>query len=69
MDKYGIYAPVLPEPIELLCGGIASFDYSNRISYRCHNCMAVVGSVGMPSECKQLYEMEKIVDKLKGKNE
>jgi len=53
--------------IELLCGSIAEFDISSGISYRCTTCMAVVGSIGMPPECKALYDMEKVVEKLKGK--
>lgn len=55
------------EDIVLLCGNIAEFDYASGISYRCTTCMAVVGSVAMPRECKALYDMEKVVDRLKGK--
>ena len=55
------------ETIELLCGATASFDHSSGISYRCNTCLAVVGSMGMPRECKKLYDMEKVVRKLKGK--
>lgn len=56
------------KPIVLLCGSVAHFDHnSSSYSYRCDDCGAVVGSVGMPRECTQLYDMEKIVDKLKGK--
>lgn len=39
-------------PIELPCGGRALFDLSSGISYRCEDCMAVVGSVGQSSYCK-----------------
>jgi hypothetical protein len=67
MNKYGEYEPVLPKPIELLCGSVAEFDIDSGISYRCRSCFAVIGSVGMPKRCKELYEMEKIVSKLKGK--
>lgn len=65
-DRYGFYAPHLPKPIELLCGSIASFDFDSGISYRCNTCFAVVGSVGMPRNCKDLYDMEKSIAKLKG---
>lgn len=66
-NKYGEYAPVLPKPIELLCGATAEFDVDSGISYRCTTCFAVVGSVGMPKDCKELYDMEDVVKKLKGK--
>ena len=56
------------KPIVLLCGSVAYFDHnSTSYSYRCDECGAVVGSMGMPGECKELYDMEKVVDKLKGK--
>ena len=52
--KHGLY-----DPMPLPCGGTAYFDESSGISYRCHDCMAVVGSIGMPQSCKdeaQKYE-------------
>jgi len=56
------------KPIVLLCGSVAYFDHnSSSYSYRCDNCGAVVGSIGMPRACKELYDMEEVVDKLKGK--
>ena len=54
------------KPVTLLCGSIARFDEGNSISYRCETCMAVVGSVGMPRECKELYSMKDVIEKLKG---
>ncbi len=36
----------------LPCGGTAYFDEASGISYRCE-CGAVVGSIGMPAECKE----------------
>lgn len=57
------------DDIILLCGNIASFDMSSGYSYRCNRCMATVGSIGMPRECAKLYEIEKVVDILKGKND
>lgn len=68
MHRYNEYEPVLPKPIVLLCGSLAEFDVDSGISYRCTTCYAVVGSVGMPRECKELYEMEKVADKLRGKS-
>ena len=55
------------QDIELLCGNMASFDHSSGISYRCNTCFAVVGSIGMPRECKELYDMEEVINKLKGR--
>lgn len=46
----------------LPCGGIAHFDEGSGISYRCEDCMATVGSIGQPRQCKeeaQKYEMLK----------
>lgn len=54
------------EPMPLLCGATAYFDEGSGISYRCETCMAVVGSIGMPRACKELYDMEDVVEKLKG---
>jgi len=55
------------KPIVLLCGASAYFDHSSGIGYRCETCGCMVLSMGMPAECKQLYDMERVVDKLKGK--
>jgi len=54
-------------PIKLLCGSTASFDDGSGCAHRCDNCGAVVGSVGMPRRCKDLYDMEDVVAKLCGK--
>lgn len=43
----------------LPCGGVANFDHSSGISYRCEDCGAVVGSIGQPRRCQdavQKYE-------------
>ena len=40
------------KPMRLPCGGLAYFDTSSGISYRCE-CGAVVGSIGMPQTCKE----------------
>ena len=41
------------KPMYLPCGGTAYFDVDSGISYRCEVCMAVVGSMGQPRECKE----------------
>ena len=38
--------------MKLPCGGVAHWDESSGISYRCEDCMAVVGSIGQPQRCK-----------------
>jgi hypothetical protein len=43
--------------MHLPCGGTAHFDTASGIGYRCEVCMAVVGSMGQPNECKE--EMKK----------
>jgi len=55
------------DSVELLCGNLAYFDEDSGIAYRCETCGAVVGSVGMPRLCKELYEKEKVWNILKGK--
>lgn len=45
------------DAMRLPCGGTAYFDESSGISYRCEDCMAVVGSIGMPRKCDN--EMKK----------
>lgn len=48
--------------MNLPCGGTAYFDEESGISYRCLNCLAVVGSIGMPKRCKDIseqWEMQK----------
>lgn len=45
------------DPMRLPCGGTAYFDESSGISYRCEDCGAVVGSIGMPADCRD--EMKK----------
>lgn len=47
------------------CGAIAYFDEGSGIGYRCEECMAIIGSIGMQRECKDLMEMDEIIDKLK----
>ena len=47
----------LVDPVSLPCGGTAYFDHESGISYRCLDCGAVVGSIGMSPRCKD--EMDK----------
>lgn len=67
MKKFSFNDPAYAPPIKLLCGATAHFDEASGISYRCDQCMAVVGSISMPKECKELYDMEKVMERLSGK--
>lgn len=53
-------------PIKTACGNTASFDDGSGYGFRCDACGAVIGSIGMPRHCKDLYDMEEVVLKLKG---
>ncbi len=44
--------PDFYDAMRLPCGGVAYFDEGSGISYRCIDCNAVVGSIGMPKTCK-----------------
>lgn len=57
---------VMPK-IKLPCGGVAFFDESSGISYRCEYCGAVVGSVGQPRECVEEAKKYEAWQKLGGK--
>jgi len=54
----------------LPCGGIPIFDQESGYAYRCEACGAVVGSLAMPTDCKDLWETmlekERIWNRLKG---
>ena len=56
----------MPKNIFLPCGSSAFFDHNSGISYRCEGCGMVVGSVGMPDECKQEAEKWDAWQKLGG---
>lgn len=45
------FSRVLPR---MNCGGTPVFDTDSEFSYRCDMCFAVVGSVGQPSQCKEI---------------
>lgn len=47
-NEYHLAYPTMYLP----CGGVANFDCSSGISYRCEVCNAVIGSVGQPRSCK-----------------
>ena len=53
-------------PVHLPCGSTAYFDESSGISYRCETCMATVGSIGMPRDCKHEMDKYEILKKLGG---
>lgn len=57
---------VLYKPIDLPCGSKAYYDIDSGIAFRCSTCNAVVGSIGMPRDCKELLDMEESVNILKG---
>ncbi len=40
------------DPMRLPCGGTAYFDQESGISFRCWDCMAVIGSIGQSQRCK-----------------
>lgn len=52
--------------LKLPCGGTARFDESSGISYRCEDCMAVVGSIGQPRKCADEAEKYEILKTLGG---
>lgn len=53
----------VPSHLEKLpCGGTPVFDKDSSIySYRCDLCFSVVPSMGMPSECRKLYDEQRQV--------
>ena len=40
-------------PMNLPCGGTAYWDEASGINYRCEDCGAVLGSIGMPRRCME----------------
>jgi len=52
--------------IKIPCGAIASYDEGSGYGYRCEDCMAVVGSIGQPRECKDKALEYKLIEKLGG---
>lgn len=58
---------VHPGCIHLPCGGIAYFDEGSGMGYRCHFCMAMVGSIGQPKICKDEAKKYDVWKELGGK--
>lgn len=48
------------DPLRLPCGGTAYYDMESGSAHRCR-CGAVVGSVGMPSKCKEAFEKYDVI--------
>ena len=47
----------VPNKLEPLpCGGTPVFDYDSGCAYRCDLCFSVIGSIGMPRQCKELLD-------------
>jgi len=63
-DNWGSYNPQF---MDLPCGGKAEFDYGAGYGYRCLDCMAVVGSMGQSSHCKEEAEKYRAWEQLGGK--
>ncbi len=42
--------------LNLPCGSTAMYD--GNVSHRCTDCNAVIGSIGMPKHCKELFDAE-----------
>lgn len=46
---------VVPSTLEKMpCGGVPVFDADSGYAYRCDQCFAVIGSVGQPTQCKEI---------------
>lgn len=56
VPEHGCYVPAW---ITSLCGGKANFE-PDGLAYRCERCFAVVGSMGMPADCKAMYEQQEM---------
>lgn len=54
------------KPLHLPCGATAYFDHDSGISYRCEECMAVVGSVGQPRQCQNAMKKYDVLRELGG---
>lgn len=56
----------VPYRIKTACGSTAVFDYGSGIGYRCEQCMAILGSMGQPAECKEIENKYIAWEKLGG---
>lgn len=52
----------VPRTILLPCGAKASFDKQSGISHRCTSYFAVVGSIGMPTGCRELMDEHDVTE-------
>lgn len=68
LDFDGRMIDVAPTVLAI-CGNVAEFDDGAGHGYRCTRCGAVLGSVGMPGECSDLYKKQKVWKALGGKVE
>lgn len=50
----GTRVPATLDPLP--CGGTPQFDHGSGHAYRCDNCFAVIGSIGMPKSCKEALD-------------
>ena len=50
----------IPLYVTAACGAVAEFDDGAGYGYRCTECGAVLGSVGMPRRCKDEEDKLKI---------
>lgn len=57
---------MIEKEIYLPCGGVAIFDHGSGCSHRCIDCLATVGSVGMPRDCRAEMEKYEAWEKLGG---
>jgi len=53
----GSTVPLFEPPLP--CGGVPRWDEGSGCGYRCMDCFAMVGSIGMPSRCRKLMEEER----------
>ena len=53
--------------LHLPCGATAYFDEQSGYSYRCESCMATVGSIAQPQQCKDVAFLIKAEAALSGK--
>ena len=58
--EYELEFPDVPS-MHLPCGGTAHFDEGAGFGHRCEDCMAVVGSIGMPRSCRTEMDKYKVV--------
>lgn len=48
----GSFAP--DELPKMNCGGVPIFDNASGCAYRCDKCMAIIGSISQPDDCKEI---------------